>query len=316
MNDLYFIVTGTYLTDSNKCSEISNFLLQLLSKDYNEISSTFDKLLNDDETLRNSLHSFVLKSAPIALNNINYTNNSLHHVVNLSKIAFDIKSSNLLSYKSTELEESLTRIVEELTEINSEYPDYKYLNSLLNFLNNFELNDTNLSFLLSINKVLNSTDSIQSELATFISNKVRNLLVSVELELFTSFSNDFDENTKIIELIKKIGLSSVHEISVGFLKNRFDYLNNCFNSCVLKSNINIQRNVFGDIDVNLSTFVNRVFQEFFDTIMKINSQDKLDSDLNLSQLDEELINLSKLLSPLGLSFHHITNFTLTNIINI
>lgn len=40
-DDLYSVVTGSHLSDPGKCSEISAFLLQLLSKDYNSISSTY-----------------------------------------------------------------------------------------------------------------------------------------------------------------------------------------------------------------------------------------------------------------------------------
>ncbi|EAN30609.1 hypothetical protein TpMuguga_03g00768 [Theileria parva strain Muguga] len=339
-DDLYSVVTGSHLSDPGKCSEISAFLLQLLSKDYNSISSTYDKLLNDDEKLRRNLHNFVLDSAPIALKNINYSNNSFQHVENLSRTAFDIsKSSSSISHKATELKDSLSRVVSELTEINSEYSDYKYLNTLLTFLNEFELKSDykNLPFLLSLNQVLNSIpDAKESKLGTFLLNKVKGLLSSVESELFKSFSNDYDENAKTIELIKKIGLSSAHDVSVGFLKNRFDYLSNCFKSCINSAKTNAHsslqgavntlkniypisltyKNVFGDIDVYLSTFVNRAFQEFIDTVTTItrSSEFTLHQNLNLSGLDSEIINLSNLLAPLGLSFHIITNFTFTSLL--
>nr|PVC49948.1 hypothetical protein MACL_00002654 [Theileria orientalis] len=347
-DNIYTVITGSKPLNSGKHSEISEYLRELLYKDYDAIASTSKTLLEDDKKLRDNLHKFVIDSAPIALKNINCCTNTSELVTNLSKTALDIsKATNSCSLKAKECASSLSDVVQQLWKVNSDYDYYKFVNSLVTFLNEFEFtrDERKLSRLLAFNEVLKGSEgALASKLGSFLGDRVcltcllgtqvKKILCSKELELFNSFNNDPEQTAKTVSLIEKIGFSTREQIAVGFIKNRLKCMKDCFQASLesartepkrgLQEAVNCLKNlhsislcyksVFGDVDTHLSTLANRTYQDFFDTIAHILRETEPHElkKINLDEFDSQILELLGWLAPLGLSFFTLTNFTFSS----
>ncbi|BAM40840.1 conserved hypothetical protein [Theileria orientalis strain Shintoku] len=327
-DNIYTVITGSKPLNSGKHSEISEYLRELLYKDYDAIASTSKTLLEDDKKLRDNLHKFVIDSAPIALKNINCCTNTSELVTNLSKTALDIsKATNSCSLKAKECASSLSDVVQQLWKVNSDYDYYKFVNSLVTFLNEFEFtrDERKLSRLLAFNEVLKGSEgALASKLGSFLGDRVcltcllgtqvKKILCSKELELFNSFNNDPEQTAKTVSLIEKIGFSTREQIAVGFIKNRLKCMKDCFQASLESARTEPKRSVFGDVDTHLSTLANRTYQDFFDTIAHILRETEPHElkKINLDEFDSQILELLGWLAPLGLSFFTLTNFTFSS----